>query len=99
MPALVPVERPTWEEEAWVGVEVVRRPWVEVGAVVEVVVDEVVGSGGGEVLEGFRRLGDCQFDSTCEGRKASLSMTCMTPFATIKSDSMTFAALMYVSPS
>lgn len=59
MPALAPVERPEWEEEACVDVEVVRRPWVEVGAGVEVMVDEVVGLGGGEVSEGFRRLGDC----------------------------------------
>jgi hypothetical protein len=59
IPAFAPVERPEWEEEVWMDVGDVLSAWVEVAAGVEVVVDEVVGLGGGEVSKRFRRLGEC----------------------------------------
>jgi len=61
MPALAPVDKPEWEEEDCVDVGVVRRLWVEVGEGVAlgVVVEEVVGLGGGEVSNLLRRLWMC----------------------------------------
>lgn len=56
IPAFPPVDRPLLPARAVVSVGVVDGDCVEVGAGVEVVVDEVVGTGGPAVLERSRRL-------------------------------------------
>lgn len=71
---------------------------VVVGAGVELVTEEV-GAGGPAVSKRFRRLRSVRLCFEAMGKRTYLSITCTTPFATIKLDSMIFAALTYVSPS